>query len=79
MGRSSVYNRLRLDGVQYLKQIGYTSGWGHFHIHDKLYEKLRDYLRVIGHHYADSHGYGEGPNWRFRTTRTALEALGLGG
>jgi hypothetical protein len=77
MGRSSVYNRLRLDGIQYLKQIGYTSGWGHFHIHDKLYEELRDYLRVIGHHYADSHGYGEGPNWRFRTTRTALEALGF--
>jgi hypothetical protein len=77
MGRSSVYNRLRLDGVQYLKPIGYTGGWGHFHIPDKLYEELRDYLRVIGHHYADSHGYGEGPNWRFRTTRTALKALGF--
>jgi hypothetical protein len=72
MGRSSVYNRLKLDGVQYLKTIGYTGGWGHFHIPDKLYEELRDYLRTIGHSYADSHQYGAGPNWRLRTTRIAL-------
>jgi hypothetical protein len=31
MGRSSVYNRLKLDGVEYFKSIGYTGGWGHFH------------------------------------------------
>ena len=30
MGRSSVYNRLKLDGIQYLKSIGYTGGWGIF-------------------------------------------------
>lgn len=26
MGRSSVYNRLKLDGIQYLNPIGYTTG-----------------------------------------------------
>src|SRR3954447_16807107 len=31
MGRSSVYNRLRLDGQPYMTSIGYTAGWGHFH------------------------------------------------
>lgn len=34
MGRSSVYNRLKLNGVTYFNSIGYTSGWGHFHIYD---------------------------------------------
>lgn len=77
MGRSSVYNRLALDGVRYFSPIGYTGGWGHFHIPDKLFEELRDYLRLIGHSYADLHRFGEGPNWRFRTTRAALSALGL--
>lgn len=77
MGRSSVYNRLKLDGTEYFAPIGYTGGWGHFHIPDSLFADLREYLREIGHSYADLHCYGEGPNWRMRTTRAALEALGF--
>lgn len=77
MGRSSVYNRLKLDGDHYFKSIGYTHGWGHFHIPDALFLELRDYLRLIGHDYADGHQYGQGPNWRLRTTRAALTALGF--
>lgn len=77
MGRSSVYNRLKLGGVEYFSPIGYTGGWGHFHIPDNLFSDLRDYLREIGHSYADLHQFGEGPNWRLRTARAALEALGF--
>ncbi len=77
MGRSSVYNRLKLDGVQYLKSIGYTSGWGHFHIPDSLFIELRDYLRDLEHSYADQYMFGNGPNWRLRTTKAALNALGF--
>ncbi len=77
MGRSSVYNRLKLDGTQYFESLGYTEGWGHFHIPDKLFLELRSYLRKEGHPYADLHRFGEGPNWRLRTTRAALKELGL--
>jgi len=77
MGRSSVYNRLKLEGVQYLQPIGYTGGWGHFHIPDDLFSELRAYLREIEHEYADMHRFGHGPNWRLRTTRAALDALGF--
>ena len=77
LGRSSIYNRLKLDGISYFKSIGYTSGWGHFHVPDKLFTDLREYLRQIGHPYADLNRYGEGPNWRLRTTRAALEELGF--
>ncbi|BCD83688.1 hypothetical protein PSm6_00950 [Pseudomonas solani] len=77
MGRSSVYNRLKLDGTEYLKSIGYTGGWGHFHIPDWLFIEMRDYLRHIDHTYADQHAFGQGPNWRLRTTRAALSALGF--
>ena len=76
MGRSSVYNRVKLDGVQYLESIGFTGGWGHFHIPDRLFAELRDYLRDIDHRYADQHEFGKGPNWRMRTTRAALAELG---
>jgi hypothetical protein len=77
LGRSSVYNRLKVGGIEYFTPIGYTGGWGHFHISDSLFADLRDYLREIGHSYADLHCYGEGPNWRMRSTRAALEALGF--
>lgn len=77
MGRSSVYNRLKLGGIEYFKSIGYTGGWGHFHIPDGLFAELRDYLREIGHAYADKHRFGQGPNWKMRTTRVALHSLGL--
>lgn len=77
MGRSSVYNRLKLNGVQYLKPIGYTSGWGHFHIPDKLFVELRNYLRDIDHVYADQYSFGQGPNWRLRTIKAALTKLGF--
>jgi hypothetical protein len=77
MGRSSVYNRLKLGGLEYFKPIGYTGGWGHFHIPDSLFAELRDYLREIGHAYADEHRFGQGPNWRMRTTRVALHTLGF--
>ena len=77
MGRSSVYNRLKLDSTEYFRSIGYTGGWGHFHIPDGLFSELRDYLRDIEHPYADLHRFGEGPNWRLRTTRAALATLGF--
>ena len=75
MGRSSVYNRLRLGGEPYFERIGYTIGWGHFHITDALFEQMRDFLRTRDHAYADKHKFGEGPNWRLRTIRAALKAL----
>lgn len=77
IGRSSVYNRLKLGGLRYFEPIGYTRGWGHFHISDDLFLELRAYLRTIGHKYADHHRFGQGPNWRLRTTRAALKALGF--
>lgn len=77
MGRSSVYNRLKLDGTKYFESLGYTEGWGHFHIPDKLFLELREYLRRKGHPYADLNRFGAGPNWRLRTARAALVELGL--
>ena len=77
LGRSSVYNRLKLDGVQYFEPIGFTSGWGHFHIPDDLFEDMRSLLKANGHQYAANHQYGDGPNWRLRTIRTALSQLGV--
>jgi len=77
MGRSSVYNRLKLEGVSYFEPIGFTLGWGHFHITDEIFAEMRTFLRMKDHKYADQHEYGEGPNWRLRTIKAALKELGI--
>jgi len=76
LGRSSVYNRLTLDGRNYFKSIGYTTGWGHFQIPSRIFVLMREYLRLKGDLYASNHKFGQGPNWRLRATRQALELLG---
>jgi hypothetical protein len=77
MGRSSVYNRLNLGGEWYLTSIGYTVGWGHFHIPDNLFDQIRQFLRVKKDPYAGNHQFGDGPNWRLRTIRKALSELDM--
>jgi len=77
LGRSSIYNRLKLEKQQYFRSIGYTGGWGHFHIPDSLFASLRDYLRDVDHEYVNAHKFGEGPNWRLRTIRAAFDKLGF--
>lgn len=79
MGRSSVYNRLRVGGIDYLKSLGYSGGWGHFHVPDDLFTEMREFLRDIGHKCADLHSFGDGPNWRIRTIRAAMDELGFKG
>ena len=77
LGRSSLYNRLKINGQPIFSPIGSTSGWGHFHFSDELFDDMREYLRSVGDHYADSHGFGQGPNYRLRLIRKALGLLGL--
>ncbi len=77
LGRSSLYNRLALNGVRLFESIGYTSGWGHFHIPNELFDEMRFYLERCGHPYARGHRFGSGPNWRFRTIRATLERIGM--
>jgi len=75
LGRSSVYNRLKLDKVPYLEAIGYTSGFGHFQVPQCLFVNMREFLVSQKHSYANGTRYGTGPNWRLRTIRACLIAL----
>ena len=77
LGRSSLYNRLKTnDGIAF-KRLGFTEGWGHFHLNDGTFSKMKEYLKGIGHPVVRSYKYGGGPNWRIRVARTCLEQVGL--
>jgi len=77
LGRSSIYNRLRFDEVDVFKPIGLTKGYGHFHLANGTYEKLRQYLKSVGDPEVGRFKFGSGPNYRFRVIRKALEHLQL--
>ncbi len=77
LGRSSIYNRLRLSGIEVFRPVGLTEGYGHFHLANGTYEKLREYLRAEGEDEVDRYEFGRGPNYRFRVVRKALEYLEL--
>lgn len=77
LGRSSVYNRLRIGGEQYLESIGFTTGFGHFHIPDVLFDEMRAFLRRRRDPYASNHGFGDGPSWRMRAIKKAISSLGM--
>jgi hypothetical protein len=77
LGRSSVYNRVRLNGIEYLRSVGFTSGYGHFHVDGDLFGDIREYLRLVNHPYAADYRFGKGPNWKFRAIRAAFELIGV--
>lgn len=81
LGRSSVYNRLKVNGNLLFQPIGYTQGFGHFQFPERTFDLMIEVLKERAHPYVDpelqGYRYGGGPNWRFRVIRAALEELGL--
>ena len=77
LGRSSMYNRLRLDPIMRFYRIGMTEGWGHFHVPTRIFQHMRTLLRLEGHKYTNGYKFGQGPNWRIRVVREVLPRVGL--
>lgn len=77
LGRSSVYNRLRLQDMVEFVRIGMTEGWGHFLVTDEVFRKVRLVLQAFGDPYYNNYGYGQGPSWRLRALRRACTLLNL--
>lgn len=74
-GKSSVYSRLKFNGEEVAKFIGFTQGSGTFHIPNALYEDLISYLEKKG---VDvRRGYGNGPSRKLRLIDQALQHLGF--
>ncbi len=73
-GRSSIYNRLRYRELKIAQSIGYTMGYGSFHLME-LYPYFRAFLEAQG---VETHGgYGTGPRRKWQTMTRALDRLGL--
>jgi len=73
-GRSSLYNRLRYNGAIIAESLGYTDGYGSFHLME-LYPLFREFLESQG--ISTRGGFGTGPRRKWQTMVRALERLGF--
>lgn len=73
-GRSSLYNRLSYNGTAIAEFLGYTEGYGTFHLME-LYPLFREFLECQG--VSTRGGFGVGPRRKWQTMVRALEQLGF--
>jgi hypothetical protein len=74
-GRGSIYERLTYKGRPLNRFIGFTSGYGTFHLPNDLYISLLGLLKREG---VDvRRGYGTGPSRKLRLVRRGFEFLRL--
>jgi len=74
-GKSSLYNRLKYNGEVIAECLGYTRGSGTFHIPEKLYKELLEFLKGCGVDVL--RGYGNGPSKKLKLISLGLKHLGL--
>ena len=77
LGPSSIYNRLRFEGLPLFEPVGLTEGYGHFHLANGTFDKLRDYVQLRRDDEFKRYRFGRGPNYRMRVVRKALRYLRL--
>ena len=73
-GKSSIYNRLKIDGDPVAEHVGETKGFGTFHISGRLYEDVVRFLEMRGQNAA--RGCGNGPSRKMRLLCAGMRALG---
>jgi len=73
-GRSSIYNRLRYYDKMIAESLGYTKGYGSFHLL-RLYPRFREFLEERD--VSTRGGYGTGPRRKWQTMVRALDRLGF--
>ena len=72
-GKSSVYERLKYNDERVSEFMGFTSGYGTFHIPQTLYNDLLEYLDSQG--IDTKRGYGTGPSRKLDLIKKAFRCL----
>jgi len=77
LGRSSIYNRIKTDGVTFWHRIGFTQGSGEFHFSNGIYNDLRAF---VVHHCDPTmrhKSWGDGFRNKREIVIKCLQVLGL--
>jgi hypothetical protein len=77
LGRSSVYNRIRLGGRLLYQTVGFTKGSGEFHFSNGVYRAITQYASEHCEPSAKQKRWGTGFRNRREVIKKCLPALGL--
>lgn len=77
LGRSSVYNRLRLPSGAPVQSVGYTKGSGEFHFTNGLYGSISKYVQEHATPTEKQSAWGKGFRNRREVVKKTLSSLGL--
>lgn len=75
-GKSSVYNRLKFNEELLAESLGFTKGYGTFHIPQDIYVDIIKYLSKNGINVETT--FGNGPSRKIKLLDTAFSMLNLG-
>jgi len=91
LGKSSMLSRLYYTRGGYNEKtdtknrrelwhhVGWTSGYGHFHLNSGLADEMIDYLHDVNDPIVEKHRFGQGPQWKMRVIRNCLQRINLNG
>jgi len=77
LGRSSIYNRIHINGTIAWNSLGFTKGTGEFHFANGNYDAIRDYVEQHCVPTAKQEDWGGGFRNRREVVRKCLASLGL--
>ena len=77
LGRSSLYNRIRIDGFDYWRRVGATRGWGEFHFSNGVYADIRAYAERWCAPTAKKASWGNGFRNKREIIKKVLPHIGL--
>lgn len=76
-GKSSLLSRLQYHDRLMWKHVGWTSGYGHFHLDSGLAGKMKRYLKQIDDDEVTKNDAGDGPSPKLRYVRKCLNILDI--
>lgn len=77
LGRSSIYNRIRITGKDYWKSVGFTQGSGEFHFSNGVYDTIRAYVLENCKPTAKQKAWGDGFRNKREVIKKCLPCVGL--
>jgi hypothetical protein len=77
LGRSSIYNRIRVNGQEYWTSVGFTKGFGEFHFSNGVYDDIRAYVKKHCEATAKHEAWGNGFRNKREVVKKCLQGIGL--
>lgn len=77
LGRSSIYNRIKVGKQTIYERVGYTRGFGDFQFLNGLYDELSEFAHLHCEATAKNESWGTGFRNRREIVKKSLDSLGL--